>query len=104
MTAPFKPGDKVVYLPPLDKSSGLAEDLVYTVKDIWYCCKNSGYRLNLVEAECPGKGYVCDSCGTPRGGDGWIARNFRKVDDISDHTTESLLEELSEPVRELQPA
>jgi hypothetical protein len=102
MTAPFERGDRVVCTAPHDmiQAGGLVRDEVYTVSDIWFCCKPSGYRISLAGIRCPGIGRICAECHDVRGGNGWMAVYFRKVDDISDHTTESLLNELSEPVKQ----
>lgn len=96
---PFKPGDKVVCV---SGDPYFSPDIVYTVRDCWFCCEKSGYRVPIEEVQFPIQDGCCITCGGTR--KGWWTSNFRKVDDISDTTVNSLLKELYEPVRELQPA
>jgi hypothetical protein len=102
---PFQPGNKVVSISDLDTriGGGLSADSnhVYVVEDIWWCCEGTGFRVSLCSWPCPASGkYVCAVCHSIKGGDGWSASSFRKVDDISNHTVESLLEELTPAIEE----
>jgi hypothetical protein len=100
MEAPFKPGDKVVYV---SKENILDPTTHYTIHEVFYCCSKYGYRVVLCEigfteavAKKVGTRIInngCNNCGNSK--DGWLATSFRKVDDISNHTADSLIEELS---------
>jgi hypothetical protein len=98
---PFNPGDRVIHIGDTDES-GIAHNEKYTVESASWCCERAGWRLYLVEIIMEHH-WECIYCN--RHGPGWPSENFRKIDeDISTHTAESLLEQLSEPVRELEPA
>lgn len=116
MTAPFEKGDRVVRITEPEKPiAGMHKDHIYTVIDVWYCCEHVGWRIQLAEIEHNvGKAIkagfkVNCSPGTPSKHRiykcGWKAIHFALVSGpLSDETVESLLNELSKPVRELQPA
>lgn len=97
---PFQPGDKVIRIGNSEPQWGMFRDQVYTVDEIEYCCEQRGWCISVVEAPIDMYRYVCMDCNrlNPKP---WGACRFRKVEDISDHTVDSVLEELSEPVREL---
>lgn len=97
----FEAQSKVVYIGPNDIPN-LTHGQVYTVRRCYLCCKEAGYRIYLEEVGGRPWNVQCKGCG--KNNHGFLTKMFRKVDDVSNHTTESLLEELSIPVRELQPA
>lgn len=103
---PFQPGDKVIRIGRSIPQEGIINGDTYVVEDIWYCCNSIGYRITLINIPINfgGVACLCIKCGKVSAKDPYVASNFRKIDNISNHTTESLLEELSVPVREPQPA
>lgn len=111
-TPPFNPGDKVVYISQPDIVSALDPSIVYTVKSVAWCCKDVAWRVWIIEADFieMARAYVGNGkikCARCEGTNiSWTAIQFRKIEDVSNHTVDSLLEELSKskPVRELQPA
>lgn len=95
---PFQPGDKVVRINESSQEDGMIVGNHYTVESIWWCCTSIGYRLTVCEVSMKRDGIPkCVRCDRPSNG-GWLASNFRKIDELSSHTTESLLEELEQPV------
>lgn len=94
---PFKPGDKVVRIGKSEAAFDMYQGHVYTVDEIEYCCNQRGWCISVVESPLNMSIYACDKCNR-RSPLPWGARNFRKIDDLSDHTADSLLEELKEPV------
>ena len=98
--APFNSGDRVVCILD-DDITGIKVGSKYTIESIYWCCDVVGWRVYLYELSMSFQ-WKCVRC--RKKAPGWPAVCFRKIDDLSDHTTESLLKELSEPVRELEPA
>jgi hypothetical protein len=96
---PFQVGDRVVAIHE-DPYGRYTMDTIYIVSEVWYCCHMWKWRVNMQglpytrppHATNPGK---CIGCGSTR--PGWLSYRFRKVDEVSDYTTDSLLEELSIP-------
>lgn len=96
---PFQIGDRVIRTGESMPEDNMFQDQRYTVSALEYCCTGRGWTLNVEECTPNGPGWTCLHCMGERGLD-WKASLFRKVDD-SQHTVESLLEELSkvkEPV------
>lgn len=92
---PFHPGDRVVCIEP-DKY--FSADIIYTVQACWYCCEQWGWRVEICEVPFEQGYWLCLGC--RRDQIAWLASCFRKIDEISDHTVESLLEELAPPCKE----
>lgn len=93
---PFQPGDRIIHVGDTD-ASGIVEDEKYTIDSVYWCCENTGWRVYLAEIRMA-QLYLCSNC--DRRAPGWPAVNFRKLDDISDHTVESLLEELAPSIKD----
>lgn len=91
---PFKVGDKVVRVGESQPQYGMIRGNEYVVSQIEYCCKLRGWAIN-VNAEPMNPSLVCIFC--CRVSLDWRADKFRKVEDgeASEHSVESLLEELS---------
>lgn len=103
-TPPFQPGDRVIKVEGDDlPQAGLFKHKIYVVEDTYWCCPTDGWKIYLVGISSPWVGcWTCVSCHHTFS---WgklphLAKYFRKVDEASAHTAESLLEELSEPVFE----
>lgn len=105
---PFQPGDKVVRVDETVPLGGPVKDRTYIVVSICWCCESAGWRI-----EIEGLSFIvwlnimslagfswtgCGKCDKPI--HGWLASGFRRVNDVSDHTVESLLDELSITVEE----
>lgn len=104
MDAPFKAGDKVSYVGESDLLDSLDKDFVYTIATVYWCCNEIGWRVTLKEIDyesvvrkkLPGISYVrCTKCKKQNAT--WQWYRFCKLEDLSDHTAESLIKELSEP-------
>jgi hypothetical protein len=106
---PFQPGDRVVRIGGSVPYGGPIKDQVYTVTGINWCCEGIGWRIEIAEVSFSmwiamlfTKGFMWNGCTKckKKTSSGWAASDFRKVNDVSDHTIESLLEELAPAIEE----
>jgi hypothetical protein len=100
---PFVPGDKILRTGRSYPMCNMFKQQEYIVHDIFWCCNSLRWRVQILGTGDGEPGWRCIHCAREVSYDTWGADQFVKIDDISEHTTESLLEQLSEPVRELEP-
>jgi hypothetical protein len=99
---PFQVGDRVVRIGESYPQYNVYRGRLYTVTAIWYCCPHYSYRISIAEFTGTNVSCRCVACDKCHGTNSWLADKFDKPVELSDHTTESLLEELQVPV--LEPA
>lgn len=96
---PFQIGDKAIRIGPSYPEYNMFKRRTYTVSSITYCCSEMGWRISVEESIRHKNGpSICEACDqhTP---EDWRAVFFTKPDEmLSEHTVDSLLEELKTTV------